>query len=275
MRARPGRAVASLALVATLVAGAAKAQEDEPPPWESGEVDEEVPPWESGAPVPPEDEPPAGEGDAEAPDVELEPPGEDSERPPYQSDTATMGSTRAGDLGIEQRQEDDTSWTAIPFDARGPVAYGAVGFEEGNDLGHLVLSAGAGWTVWGEWTALRAEGETPRLEGTATNLFLTVDAAPAVTDDADTSWITIGARAQQVVAFGRHLLSAQLGVGGRKDLDTDLGGVDLVFGVGYAYGTPPFAIPVQLELVRHFSGVFPRNQWGVRLSVGWPLWFNF
>lgn len=271
MRTWRGRMVGSAALLAMLVAGSVEAQEDEPPPWESGD---EVPPWESGVPVPPEDERPAEESADQAPEVELAPPGEDTERPPFQSDTETMQSTEAADLGIEQRKEGGTSWTAVPFDARGPVGYGAVGFEAGNDIGHLVLSAGVGWAVWGEWTALRAEGETPRLEGTATNLLLTVDAAPAVTDDAATSWITIGARAQQVIAFGRHLLSAQLGVGGRKDLDTELGGVDLLFGLGYAYGTPPFAIPVQFDVVRHFSGVFPRKQWGVRLSVGWPLWFN-
>jgi hypothetical protein len=244
--------------------------QDEPPPWESGDA----PPWESGeVPLPPgEGEGPDGEAaEDETPELELPPPGVDTERP-YGGRTGEMDTSSLDDLGLELVERNDTLWTRIPFDARGPVLYGAAGFEAGGGLGHVVLTMAGGYTVAGEWQALRAEGERPRLEGRATHIMLSMDVAPGVTADAQASFITIGARAQQVFGFGEHLINLQLALGGRKDLGTNLGGVDLGFGIGYAHARAPFAIPFQLELVRHFSGVFGR-EWGARLSVGWPFSF--
>ncbi|MFW6051353.1 MAG: hypothetical protein ACODAU_09275 [Myxococcota bacterium] len=258
---------ACLALLGALVLpGTAVAQDDEPPPWESGEA----PPWETG--VPPEPAEAEEEPDEEAgADVDLPPPGEDTERA-YRPETGAIESTPLDDFGIEEREEDGETITVVPFDARGPVLYGAVGYEAADDLGHLVFSIAGGWTVWSDLRSLRVPGERAGLEGSATNVMLAVDLAPSVEADAATSFITIGGRVQQMLAVGDHLLMAQLGLGGRKDLDTSLGGVDLSFGVGYAYALAPFAIPIHLELVRHYSGVYPRKQWGARISVGWPIW---
>lgn len=274
MRRADAKAAAAVtaALVAGLVLSAAPAhvwaQDDEPPPWETGDVTE-PPPWESGAP--PEPAPRASEG----PDVHLQPPGVDSERP-YRGRTKTMKTTPLDELGITKRREDGTEWTVIPFDARGPVVYGGVGYETGSRLGHLVLTAAGGWTVWGHWRSLVAEGRVPRVEGTATQVLLSFDVAPKVAQGTVPSWLTIGVRAQQVFALGRHLLSAQLSLGGRKDLGTELGGIDFTFGVGYAYAIePPFTIPVQIEAVRHYSGTFEGRRWGFRISMAWPLWFRF
>jgi hypothetical protein len=241
---------------------------DDPPPWEAGG---DAPSWESGdVPLPPEEGEgaPAGEEAAEEPD--LAPPGEDTERP-YRGATADLEETSLNELGLEVVERQEVSWLAIPFDARGPVFYGAAGFEAGGGLGHIVITGAAGYTVAGEWQALRADGRPPRLLGRATNVMLSVDMAPGVTADAAASFITVGVRGQQVFAFGEHMLNLQLGLGGRADLGTSLGGVDLAFGIGYANVRAPFAIPFQLEVVRHFAGVFGR-QWGARLSIGWPLW---
>jgi hypothetical protein len=258
----------TLAVLVALGLPAGLQAQDEPPPWEAGD---DGPSWETGdVPLPPEEDiPPPPEEEAPQ-ELIIDPPGVDRER--FQPRTETMEAIPVDELGVEIREVGDHRWTVVPFDARGPVVYGAAGFEAGGGLGHMVFTVAGGYTVAGHWRALRADGERPRLEGTATNVMLSMDLAPGVTNDALASFVTIGVRGQQIFAFGEHLMSMQFTLGGRKDLGTDLGGVDLAFGLGYAFNRAPVAIPVQLELVRHFAGVFGR-EWGARITVGWPFSF--
>lgn len=270
---------AALALAAGVLllllapARSARAQDNEPPPWESGDVGG-APPWETGAPPPAQKEkapPPKKKG----PQVYIAPAGVDTESP-YQERIRTMKPTPPKELGIEKRKIDDVDWTVLPFRAWGPVAYGSFGYEAGSRSGHLVLSMAGGWSVWGHWKSLRSAGRPPELEGTGTNVLLGLDLAPSVANGVAPSWTTIGVRVQQVAAFGRHLIMGELALGGRKDLGTSVGGFDLSFGVAYAYAiSPPYTIPIEIELVRHYSGAFDNRRWAARISIAWPFWFHF
>lgn len=147
-----------------------------------------------------------------------------------------------------------------------------LGYQQGlagAAVGHLVLMAGAAYVVKGDYLALIRQRGFPKAYGLDTRLGLVGQVSVPVAEGARRTQLSLGLRAKQTFALGRHALLAVASASARFDTGARTGGLELALGGGYAVLFPPFALPVVVEVVYDRFGIYPSGAWSLRFSLAW------
>lgn len=145
-----------------------------------------------------------------------------------------------------------------------------LGLESDDRIGHLHLQAGWGWTVMGRWISSQSRDRMDRLYGSALYFQLVGQLGIPLESDASRTQGIFAARAQQIFAFGRNAISILASGGMRWDIPHDIG-AQVGFGLGWVLILPPGAVPINVEVVRQYRGVFEDKEWGLRVWLSAPL----